>query len=190
MTVSLSKIVNDPESFKYENKSNNISSTNKSNNYNYKKEKTEVNIINKEKPKKETIKSNNYSYKKENNEVTKNNQGPKREVIQSYKKVSNETNNDRFGRNYNYYERKENVTSSKKAETRQRMREPIQVQKGQKYTKTENTSSYTSNLPGKEVKTVFKSYKKEVIGNNNNMKSSSNTATKQYNANYKRSGNH
>ena len=70
------------------------------------------------------------------------------------------------------------------------MREPIQVQKGQKYTKTENTSSYTSNLPGKEVKTVFKSYKKEVIGNNNNVKSSSNTATKQYNANYKRSGNH
>ena len=189
VTVSLSKIVNDPVSVSYESKNNNVSSTNKINNYNYKKEKIEVNI-NKEKPKKETIKSNNYSYKKENNEVTKNNQGPKREVIQSYKKVSNETNNDRFGRNYNYYERKENVTSSKKAETRQRMREPIQVQKGQKYTKTENTSSYTSNLPGKEVKTVFKSYKKEVIGNNNNVKSSSNTATKQYNANYKRSGNH
>ena len=104
--------------------------------------------------------------------------------------MSNETNNDRFGHNYNYYERKENVSSSKKAETRQRMREPIQVQKGKKYTKTENISSSYSNLPGKEVKTVIKSYKKEVIGNNSNVKSSSNTTTKQYNTDYKRSGNH
>ena len=83
------------------------------------------------------------------------------------------------------------MTSSKKAETHQRMREPIQVQTGKKYTKTENISSYSGNIPGKEVKTVVKSYKKEVIGNNNNnVKSSSSTATKQYNANYKRSGNH
>ena len=45
VTVSLSKIVNDPVPISYDNKNNNISSTSKINNYNYKKEKTEVNII-------------------------------------------------------------------------------------------------------------------------------------------------
>ena len=193
VTISLSKIVNEPVPVNNNYNKSNISNTKNINNYNYKKEKIEVSK-NIEKPKKEVIKSNNnYSYKKEKIEITKKTEGPKKEIIQSTKNVKNETTKDRFGHNYNYYERKENTSSSKKSQTHQRMREPIQVQKGQKYTKTENISSYNSNLPGKEVKTVFKSYKKEVIGSNDiksDVKSTSNTTSKKINANYKRSGNH
>ena len=190
VTISLSKIVNDPVPVNYDYSNSNINNTN---NYSYKKEKVEVNK-NIEQPKKEIVKTNNnYSYKKEKIEVTKKTEGPRKEIIKSTKNVKNESTKDRFGYNYNYYERKENTSDSKKAETHQRMREPIQIQKGQKYTKNENNSSYSSNLPGKEVKTVFKSNKKEVIGSNdikNNVKTTSNTATKQINTNYKISGNH
>ena len=58
-------------------------------------------------------------------------------IIQSYKKVSNETNNDRFGHNYNYYERKENKKESKVG-THQRMREPIQIKNYRKEIIKEN----------------------------------------------------
>ena len=75
------------------------------------------------------------------------------------------------------------------------MRQPIQVQKNIKYASNQNNSSYNSNQTGKEVKTVIKSYKKEVIGSNDNKnlnKITTNTTTKQINvnSNYKRSGKH
>ena len=48
------------------------------------------------------------------------------------------------------------------------MRQPYQYEKKEKYTKTQHFISNNSNLPGKEVKTTIKSYKKEVTGNNEN----------------------
>ena len=93
---------------------------------------------------------------------------------------------DKYGHSYNFYERKENTSSSKKFETHQRMRQPIQIQKNQKYTKNQYISNYNFSQPGKELKTVIKTYKKEVIGNNDNKNTSkitANTTTKQININ-------
>ena len=165
VTISISKIVNDPVPKTYnETKTKNTNTTAKN-----------------------TI---NYSNKKETIEISKNHEKPKKEIIKSNINKTNESVKDRFGYNYNYYERKDNISSSKKAETHQRMREPLQIQKINKITKTQ--SNYSNNLPRKEVKTVTKTYKKEVIGNNGNnnaVKSSTNTKTTKYiNTNYKKSG--
>ena len=196
VTVSISKIVNDPVPIIYDDKSTEIN--NKAyNNYNYKKEKIEI-TKNIETPRKEVNKTNNcnnYNYRKEKKEIVKSTETPKKVIIQSNNQIKNTEIKDKFGHNYNFYERKENSSSSKKSETHQRMRQPIQVQKNIKYASNQNNSSYNSNQTGKEVKTVIKSYKKEVIGSNDNKnlnKITTNTTTKQINvnSNYKRSGKH
>ena len=192
VTISISKIVNDPEPISYDNKNTGTNNIHNNNNYNYKREKTEI-TKNIETPKKEVIKTNNYNnnynYKREKKEIVKSTIGPKKEIIQSNNQTKNVEIKDKYGHNYNFYERKENTISSKKSETHQRMRQPIQVQKYQ------NINNYNISQPGKEVKTVIKTYKREVIGNNDNKnmsKITTNTTTKQINTNgnYKRSGKH
>ena len=119
------------------------------------------------------------------------------------------TKEEKFGHNYNFYERKENTNSAKVSQTHQRMREPIMIQKNQKSVKTQNTTynNYNSNQPGKSYQTVVKSYKKEVFGDNNNNQnvinvtkysvkasnlnnSKTDTKSKEIKTNYKISKNH
>lgn len=199
VTISLSKIVNEPvPKTYYDDSKNNYS--------NYKNEKVEVtkNIIKPSQKSYNYKSNNNYSnYKKEKVEVAKNNTNERKtETLASNAK--NVSTKERFGYNYNFYERKENTSSAKVANTHQRMRQPYQYEKKEKYTKTQHFISNNSNLPGKEVKTTIKSYKKEVTGNNenknkgkyNNLQVSNtnqitnNSITKKTETNYKRSGKH
>jgi hypothetical protein len=216
VTISLSKIVNDPIPKSLSNNANN--------NYNYKKETKETikktynntnnnsNNSNYKKETRETIQksyinnnNNNKNYKKENKETIQKsynsvNSNYKKSIekpiqksyISNYNKEKIETKKaneklksieeeketntktltkeEKFGHNYNFYERKENTNSAKVSQTHQRMREPIMIQKNQKSVKTQNTTynNYNTNQPGKSYQTVVKSYKKEVIGDNNN----------------------
>ena len=192
VTISLSKIVNDPMPKSYYEK-NNYSSKKESTesnkkNYNYKKEKIETNNYNYKKEiiqpnknnynyKKEKIEpnknnynylkkstesnKNNYNFKKEKTELNKNNDNSKSTKIEKETYVKTETNADKFGHNYNFYERKENTSSAKTSEFHQRMREPYRVQKEQKSITQKTTyKNYNSNQPGKSYQTVVKSYKK------------------------------
>ena len=192
VTISLSKIVNDPIPKSY-NETNNYNSkkeikeSNKKNykkekietknynnkkeiiepnknNYNYKKEKIELNKNNYKKEKIEPNKNNykNYNYKKKKIESNKNNDKSKSTKVEKEAYVKTETNADKFGYNYNFYERKENVSSSKAAQFHQRMREPYRIQKEQKSVKTQKTTynNYSNNQPGKSYQTVVKSNKK------------------------------
>ena len=213
VTISLSKIVNDPapksyhEGNNYNSKKETTESNKKNynynykkeieiteqnkNNYNYKKEKIEPNKNNYNfKKEKIELNKNNYNYKKEKIEPNKNNYDFKKDKIDlnrnNYKNnkekivsnknndksksnkveketyVKTETNAEKYGHNYNFYERKENVSTSKAAEFHQRIREPYRVQKEQKSVKTPKTTynNYNSNQPGKNYQTVVKSYKK------------------------------
>ena len=81
-------------------------------------------------------------------------------IIQKVRK-SKKKHADKFGHNYNFYERKENTSSAKTSEFHQRMREPYRVQKEQKSITQKTTyNNYNSNQPGKSYQTVVKSYKK------------------------------
>ena len=117
---------------------------------------------------------NNFNYTKQKNETSKNIQIPKKEIIKS--------------NNYNYRKEKNEVT--KKTEvTSQKMSKQIQIQKGQNYIKENNVSSHSTSPPGKETKTVIKSYKKEIIGGSdikNDNKAKNIIISKQTNINYKR----
>ena len=196
VTISLSKIVNDSapqghndiktnitKQINNNNKTNNI---NKASNINYNN-----NNYNK-----------NYYYKKEKIETTTNNKEVKKVNDLNEKSSKIQSKEERFGHNYNFYERKENISASKVSQIHQRMREPIQIQKNQKHTVKTQINIYNKELPEKEVKTVIKSYKKEIKGNDdnknvgkyNNLKVSSNNATttnsttKQINNSYKKEG--
>ena len=84
VSISISKIVNDPEPISYDNKNTGINNVH--NNYNYKREKIEI-TKNIETSKKEVIKANNYNnnynYKREKKEIVKCTTGPKKEIYQS-----------------------------------------------------------------------------------------------------------
>ena len=58
---------------------------------------------------------------------------------------------DKYGHSYNFYERKENTSSSKKFETHQRMRQPIQIQKNQKKFKFQIQLSIQKQNVGKNI---------------------------------------
>ena len=196
VTISLSKIVNDSapqghndiktnitKQINNNNKTNNI---NKASNINYNN-----NNYNK-----------NYNYKKEKIETTTNNKEVKKVNDINEKSSKIQSKEERFGHNYNFYERKENISASKVSQIHQRMREPIQIQKNQKHTVKTQINIYNKELPEKEVKTVIKNYKKEIKGNDDNknvgkysnLKVSSNnvtttnSTTKQINNSYKNEG--
>ena len=143
VTISISKIVNEPVPKTY----NNLYENNTYKGYNTYIDKVEdINYIRDYKCSNEKIK-----------EIKKNEcQEDKKEKEKNNK---NKTNNNKFGHNYIFNEKKEKVCSSKSSQTYQRMKKPIH--------KTQ-MNVYNKELPEKEVKTVIKSYKKEVKGNNDN----------------------
>ena len=197
VTISLSKIVNDPVPNYYTNTNSNTNNINynykkdkiESNNinYNYKKDKTEQNN-NKYNYKKDKIEqnnnkynyrkdkietnnnnynyrkdkietnNNNYKYKKEKEESNKNNEKSKDIKVENKMNVKTESNIDKFGYNYNFYERKENINKSKAAQIHQRMREPFKVQKEQKHIKEQNTTynNYNRKQLGKNYQHIAK----------------------------------
>ena len=84
--------------------------------------------------------------------------------------IKSESNKEKFGHNYNFYERKENVNPSKVVEIHQKMRQPIQIQKKENKVETKIITSQNHNNinPSNEIKTVVKNYNKEVYGGNGN----------------------
>lgn len=84
--------------------------------------------------------------------------------------IKSESNKEKFGHNYNFYERKENVNPSKVVEIHQKMRQPIQIKKKENKVETKIITSQNHNNinPSNEIKTVVKNYNKEVYGGNGN----------------------
>ena len=84
--------------------------------------------------------------------------------------IKSGSNKEKFGHNYNFYERKENVNPSKVVEIHQKMRQPIQIQKKENKVETKIITSQNHNNinPSNEIKTVVKNYNKEVYGGNGN----------------------
>ena len=148
VTISISKIVNDPVPKTY----NNLYESNTFRGYNtYIDKVDDINYIS-------DYKYSNEKIKESRNNVYQEDKKEKKEKEEKKANIKAKPNNDKFGHNYKYYERKENISTSKTSQTYQRMREPIH--KTQIYT-------YNKELPEKEVKTVIKSYKKEIKGNDN-----------------------
>ena len=198
VTVSLSKIVNDsvPQDHN-EIKTNitkQINNNNKTNNIN---KASSINYNNNNYNK-------NYNYKKEKIETIKKNKEEKKVNEINEKNTKIQSKEERFGHNYNFYERKENISAAKVSQIHQRMREPIKIQNTQKHVVKTQMNVYNKELPEKEVKTVIKSYKKEVkgnsdnknvskysnlkISNNNNNVTTTNTTTKKIVNSYKKEG--
>ena len=84
--------------------------------------------------------------------------------------IKSGSNKEKFGHNYNFYERKENVNPSKVVEIHQKMRQPIQIKKKENKVETKIITSQNHNNinPSNEIKTVVKNYNKEVYGGNGN----------------------
>ena len=95
-------------------------------------------------------------------ESNKNNDKSKNVKVEKEKYVKTETNAKKFGHNYNFYERKENVNPSRASQFHQRMRELYRVQNEKKSVKTQliTYNNYNSNQPGKNNQSVVKNYKK------------------------------
>lgn len=122
VTISISKIVNDP-----------IQKINKENN-------TKI------------IESKSNNYKKEVITKSRNQiRAPKKIVIKNTTKKKKENINDKYGLNYQYFERKENKSKQKNPETHHEARESFKVRI----------------RPGKEAKTFVKRNYAKVIENNN-----------------------
>ena len=137
VTISISKIVNEPVPKAY----NNLYESNTYKGYNTYIDKAEdINYVgdyNCSNEKIKEIKNNEYQEDKKEKETNS----------------KNKTNNNKFVNNYKCNERKENISTSKSSQTYQRMKKPIH--------KTQ-INVYNKESPEKNVKTVIKSYKKEV----------------------------
>ena len=173
VTISISKIVNEPVPKAY----NNLYESNTYKGYNTYIDKAEdINYIgdyNCSNEKIKEIKNNEYQEDKKEKETNS----------------KNKINNNKFVNNYKFNERKENISTSKSSQTYQRMKKPIH--------KTQ-INVYNKESPEKNVKTVIKSYKKEVkikdnkknIRNYDNLKivyidaTTTKNKSKQFNRNY------